>query len=515
MKRQLRRNLAALAPLIGFSLVCLWTGILFFQNNSGRLVWSNISVQVAIVICLCGALWLTGVVAAIAPTWASARWSAARALTIWTIGIFLIFSYEAIRYWLREEFHLVNAPARTTYLLIAVPVLLTTWHVSRFEPVRVALSITAILLALFSLSSLLPIAANRLGALIAAPAASSVEGYSVGVYGTENVYFIILDSYGSPAALKKYLEIDVSPFVAEMGSLGYIHIKTARSNYTTTHASLAATLSMEYILDEKSPRYLDRGDFYPSILNQGRLPAVVRMSRSAGYKFIHVGNSWAPCHASRAISCLSGVNEVTSFDDVLSLFLAPTRLTPVIRRVMNFSDPVYFDALTPFSRSLQDMLTTGQRSFFFIHHLSPHEPLRNDCSLSVEQMTKDDYKNAVRCANDSALRTAKHIQEVDPRAIVVFQADHGSGFLANWNGPLASWSKTDVDERSSILNLVRLPEQCRKWIRPNLSPINTMRLVFGCIERRQPDYLDERSYLVAYETSPDFGLVRDVTEMMH
>lgn len=41
-----------------------------------------------------------------------------------------------------------------------------------------------------------------------------------------------------------------------------------------------------------------------------------------------------------------------------------------------------------------------------------------------------------------------------------------------------------------------------------------MRFVFGCLARRAPEYLEERTYLTTYEVFPDFGLALDVTRRL-
>ena len=79
---------------------------------------------------------------------------------------------------------------------------------------------------------------------------------------------------------------------------------------------------------------------------------------------------------------------------------------------------------------------------------------------------------------------------------------------------MARWTYAMIDERTSIFNLVRVPQQCRRWLRPDLSQINTMRLVFACLEGRPPSYVEERTFLGVYENNPDFGRVRDVTEQL-
>jgi len=74
--------------------------------------------------------------------------------------------------------------------------------------------------------------------------------------------------------------------------------------------------------------------------------------------------------------------------------------------------------------------------------------------------------------------------------------------------PMASWTHDSIRERRSYLNLVRAPEDCRKWLDKPLGQINTARFVLGCVEGRDPQYLPEHTYMSTYVAGPDTGKVR-------
>lgn len=497
----------------GFTLICVWSGILFLLNNMDRFYWLNFSMQVWIVIALSVSLWLAGICFSVSPRLVSAQWPAARILSTLTIGVYAIFSHEAARYFLAYEFGVTGVSSGMLYLLAVVVGLAGVWRMSDLESSKVAILVASILLIFLSIDSLIPSALARLHWKDITLTVEPIAKNPGRVLSGENVYYIILDAYGGPAAVEKYLDHELSPFISEMSDLGYSYIDSARANYTVTYASLAATLNMDYIANEASPRYLNRGNFFPSVMNRGTLPRVVKTMTAKNYRFIHVGNGWAPCNARREIVCIDDRDRDHLFPDTLARFFAPTRLIEYAERLINngASSVVEYDALTTLSNAIPKLSPPNQPSFVFVHHLLPHEPLREDCSRSLSALSKDGYINAIKCLNRTVKLLAHRIQKLDPTAIVVFQGDHGSGFGGDWHGPLSEWTDGAIDERSSILNLMYLPEPCRQWIRQDLSPINTMRLVVGCIERRTPDYLDERTYLAAYEISPSFGVVREVS----
>ena len=510
MKKLLISRWQVLVPFLGFSLACAWTGVLFFQNNVGQLFLQNFSVQFAIVTVLCIALWLIGTFVAVFPLLFRVRWSISRAFSVLTVGLFFFFSYEAIRNWLEHEFSFKTSVIHLTYIVIVIGALFAAWVTSRHEPIRVAISISAMFLVLLSSWKVLPNVIARFDSLLISQDFVPVAGEASGALSKKNVYYVILDSYGGAPALRKYLGYDNAPFLEKMEKLGYTDITLSRANYTVTHISLSATLNMNYILNVNSQKYSDRGEFFPGTLRKKQLPELVRKFYLEQYNFIHIGNVFAPCYSRSEVMCMNNAIGQPIYMDVLARFLAPSR---ILRILMPF-DISELDALTPLLSAIEGISAQKKPSFFFVHHMLPHEPFNSDCSRSILGVSKQNYINAVKCVNHSVVLVAEKIRKFDPDAIVVFQADHGSGFQANWQGSLAGWSAAAIDERSSVLNLVHLPAACRKWVRPDLSPINTMRLVLGCLQGTRPDYLAERTYLTTYETFPDYGSVVEVTNLL-
>jgi hypothetical protein len=97
------------------------------------------------------------------------------------------------------------------------------------------------------------------------------------------------------------------------------------------------------------------------------------------------------------------------------------------------------------------------------------------------------------------------LAKFNPEATIVLQSDHGSAFEVDWEKPLAQWSKTAITERSSFLNLIHAPEDCRQWLTGPLGQVNTIRFVVACLEGKAPAYLPEASYLSTYSEGEDKG----------
>ena len=65
-----------------------------------------------------------------------------------------------------------------------------------------------------------------------------------------------------------------------------------------------------------------------------------------------------------------------------------------------------------------------------------------------------------------------------------------------------------MKNRIGIINSVKAPEECRQWLKPNIGPVNTVRFVLGCLKRKEPEYIEDKTYIAVYE-GEDFGIVKE------
>jgi hypothetical protein len=432
-------------------------------------------------------------------------------LTVGTIAVFVLFAQQVTRDWLVTLFSSAERPVRVLYVVALTAFLLLVWRLSRSEPVRVVVAVVASVVGLTALGSVASSSLNR--------AATETSAEAEAVLGTErtlsprNVYYVVLDGYAGGAALKRYLGHDIGSFLEEMRSLEFFSADAARSNYVTTHLAMIGTLEADYPIDETSPPFTDRRAFFPQAMRLGRQPGVVGRLLSGGHDFIHIGNRWAQCRTDVGIQCL-GANRNSSFQEVMGVFLSPTKVP--LKRI-GLARPIP-TALASFESGFEGVASSKSPYFVFVHELAPHPPYwREDCSVpsagllgqQSDEAGREGYVRTIDCLNKEIVRIARWLVDTDPEAVIVFQADHGSDFGLDWSRSLSRWDDAAVDQRTSILNLIRVPDGCRQWLRPTLSPINTMRLVMACLENRPPDYLPERTMLTTYETNVDFGLAHD------
>lgn len=327
---------------------------------------------------------------------------------------------------------------------------------------------------------------------------ATVSGREYTRLSGENVYYVILDEYAGAGALRSVLGFDNTDFLGRMEKRGFRHLEMARSNYIATHLSVASLFEMDYVMDEAAPpNVMAPNESYPASINRVAAPNFIKVFQDAGYARAMASNYIVGCK-DRHFRCIESSIFRPNYATRTIL-----ENTPAVRffRSLLFAD---VDAIGP----AIDALDRLEAPFFlFVHHMQPHWPYLFDGNCSPrhrhaiswserrDAVGRRMYLDSIKCVNLMVEKLSERIIRNDPAAIIVFQADHGSGFLMEWDRPLAQWSRESVEERTSILNLVRASEECQRWLRHDLGPANTARFVVACLRRQPPYYLPERVIL--------------------
>ena len=77
-----------------------------------------------------------------------------------------------------------------------------------------------------------------------------------------------------------------------------------------------------------------------------------------------------------------------------------------------------------------------------------------------------------------------------------------------YNVQIDSNIDVDMKNRIGIINFVKVHKECHQWLKSSLGPINTIRFVLSCLERKEPQYVEEKTYITAYK-GEDFGIVKE------
>ena len=235
--------------------------------------------------------------------------------------------------------------------------------------------------------------------------------------------------------------------------------------------------------------------------------------RRNGYAIAHSSVGWpgSTCGGSEDL-CLDGaLSPVIHLDEVSRaiIYMTPLRFLFGLSTVLGRTETL--------RRALfsLDALYSHQPFFLFVHSLSSRPPFSKtaDCRDRVSRDTptewsdKKGYLDAILCTNLQLLQLVDAIVARDPEAIIIVQADHGSLFSWSLDDPNTEWTQDMSDERFPVLLAIRAPKDCKAWITPTLSNVNTMGLIAGCLQGIKPQYLPDHFYITDYS-----GNVQELTQ---
>lgn len=482
----------------------------FISVSFVRFFLETAAFVIASVAALAGLLYLS--------TFRRAPHSFSRAIVATSSAFFLLFSYhhpylllfpETIDNWVPASSYLVVVGLSATLLFM----------LAKHSAVLVAVLVFATANAALTLPSIARMTVDATRTMMLRNA--DTEVLSVATTDPKpNVYYFILDAYSSVSSLRRNLGYENAPFISAMEERGFYHAEGAISSYNRTVFTLASIFAQDYFatsemtLTDGSRLHLT----FPSLLNAPYPPSLVADARSQGYEFYLVGNYWAPC-AGPWVSCYAEAQESAYLADVFWSATPARALVATVRGDETREVPDV-DAIGKLRQRLKEKGAPKVPTFTFVHHLSPHAPyiFHADCSLRDEyeldlqgwpEEAKPYFLDNLKCVNAKAARIADEIAAVDPNSIVVFQGDHGTSFTVGWDRPFDEWQPSWVHERSSILNLIRLPEKCRSWLAQDLDNVTTVRAVMGCVSGREATRIRPRGYVNTFsKENPDHGKSR-------
>ena len=320
-----------------------------------------------------------------------------------------------------------------------------------------------------------------------------------------DVFYLIFDAYSRDDQLRKQFGFDNTAFLEELERQGFYVARKSRANYLRTFLSLSSTLSMAY--------HDTDGRFDLSVLQRVLHGAneTVRRFRRLGYTFVYaVPNFWHGSHCTGIEDvCISPTVNIREYHRELleltplghlAMFLVPD----FVSRLFNTTGDVTLESV----QTRLDGLPV-RPLFVFGHLLFPHSPYRfnSDCSYRTDEAAEANggYLDNLRCTNRQILNYIDWLLKNHPDAIVILQSDHGLLFGKHDNeldeqGLQVGLSWEAFDGRAGILNAWHLPRRCRRHLNPTLTAVNTFRLVFSCLEKKEPRFLEDRYFLSSYKT---------------
>jgi hypothetical protein len=362
--------------------------------------------------------------------------------------------------------------------------------------------------------------------------------YGVRTYSPENfsepaikrdVYYIVLDGYARSDIVQEVYGFDNSEFETYLEKLGFVIPVSYHSNYPATHLSIASTLNMQYLqelvpgLEKSYNRWLMK-----PIIDNSRVRTFLE---NEGYKTIAIGTNWSITN--NTTTDLYYHPYPVMLSDFEGFVLDNTPLSAFVSLIQEFASVPSFESqrktvLYNFE-TLASLPEVSGPKFVFAHIISPHPPFVFDRSgnpvdtpYSFSFKDADGYPGSpeeyrlgyleqLQFVNHNLEKTIAVIlsnSEIPP--IIILQADHGSGLLTDFS----SLSNTCVKERFSPFAAYYLPDLDGRSIPPEISAVNTFRIIINeyfnaslpLLENRQYYYKDPVSF---YEFDDVTGLVNE------
>lgn len=304
-----------------------------------------------------------------------------------------------------------------------------------------------------------------------------------------DIYYIILDAYMGADLLEERCNFDNSKFINMLKEKGFYVVSKGRSNYAWTSLSLPSSLNMDYIKEGSCVYSIAQFD-----------SRVGRFLKSKGYEIIFIPPPWVGGFIGTLL------DTTWAYPFLFFGFLDYPNNNYVRNHILyNF-------------KKISEIPEIEGPKFVFAHIPIPHPPyifneegkpprfnistiLGNIRSFGEDlwvEIETPQYINQLIFANKMAETIINEILSKSPNPpIIILQGDHGA-FLGRPDSPP---EELTMRQRLSILNAYYLPQDGKKFLYEDITPVNSFRLVFNIYFGTNYNLLPDESY---YSTGDKF-----------
>jgi hypothetical protein len=337
--------------------------------------------------------------------------------------------------------------------------------------------------------------------------------------GHPDIYYIILDAYGRADVLEQFYGYDNAAFLGYLEQKGFYIATESRANYAYSRHSLASSLNATYLDDLARRVGTGASDFEP-LVEMIRSNRVADTFRKQGYHFVVVESGYWPTEIKEADVYFRSGQSLNAFETAL---LSMTPIPVVLDAFLPSERPFGYDVHRRRILYAFDRLATAPQLrgpvFVFAHILTPHQPFVFDergrpvtpstpywLGMTLKQRSNPDLYNEPY-VRQLAFVNAKICETVDAilsassePPIIIIQADHGPGSTLDIEDP----TNTNMRERMSILNAYYFPDGDYAELYPDITPVNTFRVILNTYFGAGLELLPDVSYFSVYGRPYEF-----------
>lgn len=328
-----------------------------------------------------------------------------------------------------------------------------------------------------------------------------------------DVWYIILDRYPDEPTLRGRFGFDNREFYDFLDATGFYRATRSRSNYPLTALSLASSLNFEYLDGLAAEVGKDSPD-WRNLYERIRYHRAGALLRSQGYRLVHVGAWWWPTrHNPAADENFNYLRLPSSALAVLSNSILSVLDLKYPSPWTNFRLEQYNRLRFQFDRLAKLPAEPGPK-FVFVHILAPHPPYVLRASGTYLEEAEADrtaerilFRNQVIALNRMVCGLLDRIL-ADSRTppVILLQSDEGpypDGKIGPDDlGEFRRAAPALLREKTGILNVYYLPGADRSKFYPEISPVNSFRLVFNHYFGARLPMLPDRTFAHASAKMP-------------
>jgi len=316
-----------------------------------------------------------------------------------------------------------------------------------------------------------------------------------------DIYHIILDGYGRADILQEIYNYDNSEFIALL--------------------SMFSTYNMNYLNTNDVPvdsRSTDRLLFANRLWNNNIV--INPLANQLGYSTVSFSSGYSLLVQEHFDAFIAQNIRFNEYHNTL-LNLTPFHLfmkkSPL--QYKSHRNQIIFTL-----EKIPDIIEMKSPKFVYAHIIAPHPPFvfdeRGELNAPNRKFTLSDgshffekggtaeeylqgYSNSLASVNKLIKTTISRLKANSERPfIIIVQGDHGPGLGLNWK----SVENTNIKERFSILNAYYFYDQNYSSLYPQITPVNTFRVIFNQYFGTDYDLLADRSYYSTWDQP--FKLIR-------
>lgn len=325
-----------------------------------------------------------------------------------------------------------------------------------------------------------------------------------------DVYYIVLDAYTRSDMLKDEYGYDNSRFLQDLRELGFYVADCSKSNYSYTPSSMSSALNMDYLENFAADIITENRSFYDlgEVIKHSK---VRELFSDLGYQYVTFDTDiwWldstdADIFISQYASPWQKLANFTLMGNFEKYYLRTTALRVVEEftksrenrygKALLTTEKAHYERILYSFDQLGELPETVQPKFVYAHMVTPHFPyvFNADGSFNDDEKAKGAYTNQIAFINKLVLETIKEIlarSEVPP--VILLQSDHG---LAE-------------SVRNANLMAYYLPEGGEQALYPEITPVNSFRIVFNHYFGAEYPLLPDIARSATYQDPYNFTIV--------